>query len=140
LSVHRAPVSMLIAATFLVIDDHAESRFLLTKTLSRKFPHASILETDSAEQAFTLIRSGEITVVVCHRTFDIPGLDLIGEFRAAGFRMPILMVSGIEREEAALAAGANAFLHYDEWLRVGTVVESLLKPDEAITPSAEEIA
>jgi DNA-binding NarL/FixJ family response regulator len=128
-------VPTLTAPTFLVIDDHAESRFLLTKTLSRKFSCATILETDSADQAFALLRSGEVAVIVCHRTFDTPGLALVQEFRAAGFRMPILMVSGMEREQAALAAGANAFLHYDEWLRTGTVVESLLKMAEATMPT-----
>jgi hypothetical protein len=38
----------------------------------------------------------------------------------------LVMVSGIDRRQTALAAGANSFLHYDEWLRIGTVAGELL--------------
>jgi CheY-like chemotaxis protein len=112
--------------TFLVVDFHAESRYLLVKTLLRKFPNAIIHEVDDAEEAVGRVRGGEITAVITHRTFDVEGLALVREFRAADPVIPIVMVSGIDREEAALAAGANRFLHYDQWLRLGTVIESVL--------------
>jgi hypothetical protein len=37
-----------------------------------------------------------------------------------------MMSSGIDRREAALAVGADAFLTYDEWLTVGNRVSELL--------------
>lgn len=40
--------------------------------------------------------------------------------------VPIVMVSGIDRTQPALAAGADRFLLYDEWLRIGTMVQELL--------------
>ena len=41
------------------------------------------------------------------------------------------MVSGIDRAAEAVAAGANLFLNYDEWLRIGTVVAELLAGAQA---------
>lgn len=112
--------------TFLVVDDHAESRFLLVKTLKRKFPRAQILEADSEPQAMGLARRDDLCLIVTHRTFELPGVELVRTFRASNPRVAIVMVSGIDREEAALAAGANRFLHYDQWLRLGSLVEDLL--------------
>jgi cobyrinic acid a,c-diamide synthase len=51
---------------------------------------------------------------------------LVRILRAIDANVPIVMVSGIDRRQTALAAGAYAFLHYDEGLRIGTVVIELL--------------
>jgi hypothetical protein len=51
-----------------------------------------------------------------------------------------VMVSGMDREEAALAAGADVFLHYDEWLRIGSVVEQLLAAKSDTRPSGPHFA
>lgn len=112
---HPAPV-------FLVIDFHAESRFLLVKTLLRKFPGALVQECEDADIAAQLAASARLTAIVAHRTFETTGAELVKQLRAVDARIPIVMVSGIDREAEMLAAGANAFLHYDEWLRIGTVV------------------
>jgi DNA-binding NarL/FixJ family response regulator len=112
---------------FLVVDVHAESRFLLVKTLLRKFPDAIICEHDDAEHALAAVKQRDLAAIITHRTLDVPGVELVAEFRGADSNVPIVMVSGIDREAAALAAGASRFLHYDEWLRIGSVVEELLK-------------
>jgi DNA-binding NarL/FixJ family response regulator len=114
------------AVTFLVVDYHPESRYLLVKTLLRKFPGATILECDEAEQALKVSREVPLSAIITHRTVEETGADLVRQFRADHPRMPIIMVSGIDRQEAALAAGATCFLHYDEWLRIGSVVETHL--------------
>ena len=111
---------------FLVVDFHAESRFLLVKTLLRKFPGAAIFEEEDADRATELLRSRGMSAVITHRTFEVSGADLVARFRAVDAHVPIVMVSGIDRAEAALNAGANSFLHYDEWLRIGSVVEAHL--------------
>lgn len=115
------------AFKFLVVDFHAESRFLLVKTLLRKFPDADVIEEDDAERALKLARNGELHAIITHRTFEIEGIELVRQFRAVNFRVPIIMVSGIDREAPALAAGADSFLPYDEWLRIGTLVETHLE-------------
>jgi hypothetical protein len=43
-----------------------------------------------------------------------------------------VMVSGIDRTDAALRAGATCFLNYDEWLRVGSLVTDLLGRSQAV--------
>jgi DNA-binding NarL/FixJ family response regulator len=111
---------------FVVIDFHAESRFLLVRTLLRKFPGSVIHETDDADAAIALARAVPLTAVITHRTFEVEGIDLVRLLRSADPKVPIIMVSGMDRESQALAAGANAFLHYDQWLRIGTVVEQLV--------------
>ncbi|MDO8540347.1 MAG: hypothetical protein Q7S40_07880 [Opitutaceae bacterium] len=67
-----------------------------------------------------------MTLVISHRTFEFDGISLIREFRSRNPSVPILMMSGVDRRDAARAAGANAFLTYDEWLMVGNHVATML--------------
>jgi DNA-binding NarL/FixJ family response regulator len=124
------PPPMPSAATFIVIDFHHESRFLLVKTLRRKFPTARILEFDDADDAIAAARATDVLAVITHRTFEVEGAELVRRLRATNAFVPIIMVSGIDREEEALAAGANCFLPYDEWLRVGSVVAKQLGSED----------
>jgi CheY-like chemotaxis protein len=119
--------------TFLVVDHNRESRFLLVKTLLRKYPGCVIHETDDPEQAVTLAQRGGLTAIISHRTSEMLGVELVARFREVDLKVPIVMVSGIERTGPALRAGADCFLLYDEWLRIGTVVEQLLAHPRAHT-------
>src|SRR4051812_973498 len=110
----------------LVIDDNPESRFLLTKTLIRKFPQVILLECADAHSATRTVATEKLDVVILHRTADVLGVDLIQMLREASPTVPIIMVSGIDRSVEAMAAGANFFPSYDEWLRIGPVVAELL--------------
>jgi DNA-binding NarL/FixJ family response regulator len=112
---------------FVVIDFHSESRYLLVKTLRRKFPESVVHETDDAEQAIAVARLEPLAAIITHRTFEVEGVELVRLLREADPAVPIIMVSGIDREAAALRAGANCFLPYEEWLRVGSVVEAHLR-------------
>lgn len=124
---------------FLVIDENTDSRFLLVKTLLRKFPSALLQECHDADTAIATARSDKLTAIVAHRTYDYDGVTLVALLRRANPTVPIVMVSGIDRTPQALAAGANAFLSYDEWLRIGSVVgEVLEKPEEPPGASAME--
>lgn len=112
--------------TFLVIDDNPDSRFLLVKTLLRKFPQAAVEECHQPEVVVEKAVAGRPAAIVVHRTAEVDGVTLIGLLRRSLPVVPIVMVSGIDRTVQALAAGATRFLHYDEWLRIGTVVAQLL--------------
>jgi DNA-binding NtrC family response regulator len=116
---------------FLVIDDNGDSRFLLVKTLLRKFPDAIVQECQSTLPAIDSARTDEISTVVLHRAADADGELLIRLLRRVNATVPIIMVSGYDRSQMALAAGANAFLNYDEWLRIGSVVADLLQQTAA---------
>ena len=110
---------------FLIVDDNADSRFLLVKTLLRKFPQAILQETQDGESAVALMK-GHLDAVVVHRAAEIDGISLIRNLRQSNPTVPIVMVSGLDRSKAALEAGANTFLSYDAWLRIGTVVGELI--------------
>ena len=112
--------------TFLVVDDNADARFLLVKTLLRKFPRAVIHECQSAETAIEFARREAQSAIIVHRSVELAGLDLVRQLREAHPAVPIVMVSGVDRTAAAQAAGATAFLLYDEWLRIGTLIGDLI--------------
>lgn len=111
---------------FLVIDDNADSRFLLVKTLLRKFPSSVIHECQSSSAALVMAKSTDLTAIVSHRTAETDGISLLRELRSVNPSVPLVMVSGVDRQDLALAAGADRFLLYDEWLRIGTVVDELI--------------
>lgn len=112
--------------TFLVVDDNADSRFLLVKTLLRKFPTAIIRECQECVDAVKIAQLDTLAAIVAHRAADLDGISLIRELRAANPKVIIVMVSGLDRTESAIRAGATCFLNYDEWLRVGSLVTDLL--------------
>jgi DNA-binding NtrC family response regulator len=111
---------------FLVVDDNPDSRFLLTKTLMRKFPTALVIECADTGTALLAAENENPAGIVVHRTSEMGGLQLIPLLRHANRKAPIVMVSGIDRTAEAIEAGANYFLNYDEWLRIGSVVGGLL--------------
>jgi CheY-like chemotaxis protein len=111
---------------FLVIDDNADSRFLLVKTLLRKFPSAVVHECQSSAAALTMAKTTDLSAIISHRTTETAGIALLRELRQINATVPMVMVSGVDRRELAVAAGADRFLLYDEWLRIGTVVEELI--------------
>ena len=107
---------------FLVIDDHGDSRTFLTKTLLRKYPNSVVQECQNGDTAIALLRDERVSAVIAHRTFDYDGETLVRLLRKVGPNVPIVMVSGHDKRTVAFAAGADAFMHYDAWLTVGTVV------------------
>ncbi len=111
---------------FLIVDDNPDGRFLVSKTLLRKFPKSTIVECQTGEAALPIVEQEKLSLIVAHRTYEYDGTTLVRELRARNASVPILMMSGINREEVATAAGANAFLTYEEWLLVGNHVASLL--------------
>jgi DNA-binding response OmpR family regulator len=115
-------------AKFLLIDDVSENRFLLAKTLLRKFPNAVVQECQDSKTSVLVAGTEKLSAIVLHRAADLDALSLIREIRKASAGVPIIMVSGRDTMPEAIAAGANAFLNYDAWLRIGTVVEEILEP------------
>jgi DNA-binding NarL/FixJ family response regulator len=125
---------------FLVIDMHSESRELLVRTLRRKFPGAVVHESEDAAKAIEIARACDLRAIVAHRTFDMSGAELVRALRDADPNGVIVMVSGIDREEAANLAGANAFLPYDAWLRLGSLLESLISRNSGEQQQQPEVA
>lgn len=125
---------------FLIVDDNADSRFLLVKTLVRKFPQAVIQECTDGDVAVALTKSEKLDALVVHRAAEVDGLTLIRMLREARSDIPIVMVSGFDRSKQSIEAGATAFLSYDAWLRIGTVVADLLADAKRARPAADGVA
>jgi DNA-binding response OmpR family regulator len=123
---------------FLIVDDNPDSRFLLVKTLLRKFPQAVLKETQDGESSVNLARTEALDAVVVHRAAEIDGVSLIRLIRQANSTVPIVMVSGIDRSKAAVEAGASTFLSYEAWLRIGTVVAELIGSQSIASKSSAE--
>jgi response regulator RpfG family c-di-GMP phosphodiesterase len=121
------PTNCRIAAVkFLIIDDNPDNRFLLTKTLLRKYPAAALVECQSIGTAVRVLKNETIDLIVAHRATEVGGAELVREVRRVNTTTPIIAVSGVNRCRETLAAGANRFQLLDEWLMVGHVAAQLL--------------
>jgi len=121
---------------FVVIDDNADTRFIVVRSLAKTFPGATIKECADAQNALEAASTPAVSATVIHRTTEMTGLYFIQLLRKANPTVPILMVSGVDRTPAALAAGANAFVLFDQWQRIGLAVAELLSPKPATAPVA----
>lgn len=122
---------------FLIVDDVDENRFLIGKTLLRKFPGSLITECEDSAPALDAARLQAPALIIVHRTRDLDGVAVIRALRQISADVPIIMVSGRESCPEAIEAGANAFLNYDAWLRIATVAEEVMSPQfvKALTAS-----
>ena len=116
---------------FVVIDDNADTRFIVVRSLAKTFPAATIKECSDAQRALDAASAPSVSAAVIHRTTEMTGLYFIQLLRKANPTVPILMVSGVDRTPAALAAGANAFVLFDQGQRIGLAVAELVSPKPA---------
>ncbi|HEY1109706.1 MAG TPA: hypothetical protein VGE76_13755, partial [Opitutaceae bacterium] len=124
---------------FLIVDDNADARSLLTRTLIRKFPQSIASECGDANTAILIARSEKLTAIVVHRAGEVTGLELIPLLRKVAPTVPLVYVSGIDRSQAAIKAGATAFLNYDAWLGLGTLIAGLIEGPQTSTPSGSPL-
>jgi DNA-binding NarL/FixJ family response regulator len=127
---------MSIPLKVLVVDADQDGRYLLEKTILRKFPAAIIKVAKGADSGLAIAKDEKPAVIISHRTPEMSGVELVREFRALDPTVPIVMVSTVDRREVALSAGADAFLLYDEWLRVGSVIEGLLAERDGLASAS----
>lgn len=114
---------------FLVVDDDVDNRFLLSKTLIRKFPNAVLVECRSAEAAINILRNEALDLVVAHRSFEADGPELIRLLHDAAPHVPIVAISSVDNATPTVAAGAARFRLLDEWLLLGNTAVELLQPN-----------
>jgi CheY-like chemotaxis protein len=114
-------------ASFVIVDDVDDNRFLVSKALLRSFPSASIIECVDSSTALAAVQCEKPAAIIVHRSFDLNGPAMIRALRGVT-SIPIVMVSGRESCPEAIEAGANAFLNYEAWARIGTVIAEVLSP------------
>lgn len=120
--------------TFLLIDDKRETSYVLTKTLVRRFPAVNIYEAADKIGALEFARRKTLDAIIVRHVWDADVGTIIGELRAIRPTVPIVAVSSVDCAKAALASGADRFLNYEEWLRIGSVVAEVLGVGTGDTP------
>jgi DNA-binding NarL/FixJ family response regulator len=121
---------------FLIIDDNPDGRALLVHTLRRKYPTAIVQEAADSGAAIDAAAAEKWTAIVAHRGGGMDGESLVRALRAVAPETAILGVSGIDRSQPMMAAGATAFLHYDAWLMAGNAVERLIENERGSASSS----
>jgi CheY-like chemotaxis protein len=111
----------------LVIDHNPDSGSLLVRSLARKFPDAIIQLCKESRAAIEIVTTDKLDAVVLHRTEEDDAVSVIRTLRKLEQDLVIIAVSGIDRSEQVLAAGATGFMNYDQWLMIGSVVANALK-------------
>src|SRR3954471_14595365 len=104
----------------MLVEDNLDNRFLVSKTLRRKFPNALIVECSDSDDAIANLNAHQIAAIVLHRASDADALPMVEMLRKKT-QAPIIVMSGVDRSEDVLAAGAAGFLSYDAWLNIGNV-------------------
>ncbi len=96
----------------LVVDDHADTRQLLTRSLERA--SYGVKAVGSCEEAEAALALGPVDVVVLDVMLpDGSGIDLCGRLRAAKTEVPILLLTArgeVRDRVAGLDAGADDYL------------------------------
>jgi len=111
----------------LVVDHNADNGALLVRTLLRKFPAAAVQLCAETGTAVTLAATESIDAMVIHRTLEDSAAELTRSLRKLSPDAVIIVVSGVDRSQDVIAAGADDFLSYEAWLRIGTVVSAALE-------------
>jgi CheY-like chemotaxis protein len=114
------------ALRILIVDDNPDGLYLLSRTLLRCFPRAIVEDCVDLDAAVERVGKQSVSAVVVHRAHGLGGLETVTAIRAANRHVPIVYVSGVERSDEAIIAGATRFLNYDAWLRIGVVVAELI--------------
>jgi DNA-binding NtrC family response regulator len=119
----------------LVIDHNPDNGALLVRGLARKFPQAIIELCNELGTAVEAAATQQIDAVVLHRTEEDEAVAIIGILKNISPTLPIVVVSGVDRSEQVLRAGAAGFMHYDKWLMIGVIVDNVLKAEAERAPS-----
>jgi DNA-binding NtrC family response regulator len=127
---------LVIPRKLLVIDDNSEGGFLLVRSLARRFPGALIQLCKDSRTALESLAKGGTSAVILHKTHGHDAVSLIRSVRNMWPGLLIVAVSGADRSEQVLEAGATAFLNYDQWPTLGHVVAIALVDSQAAIISA----
>jgi CheY-like chemotaxis protein len=113
----------------LVTDDDVDKRALLSRAVSREFPHASVFECHSGQEALEYCAGNRVDAIITnHNMYPVNGIELVTTLRRCGSTVPIIMVSGHPdvRTEAE-AAGVDLFLEWNEPIKIGKPIAEFLR-------------
>jgi CheY-like chemotaxis protein len=113
----------------LLVDDNPDKRLVLARVITRQFPHASIFECHSGQEALDYFARNAVDAVVTDHSMEpVNGLELVTALRRQGSQVPIVMVSDhLELKPSAEAAGVNLFLGGISWPAMAPRLESFFR-------------
>lgn len=117
--------------SFLVVEDQPDNRALLINALMRKFPGSRLTTCDASAAVMKAVQASTLTAVIVHRASDADGLPRLEMLRTADSALPLILISSANNRTGAFEAGASAYLTYDSWVRIGAVVEDVLRTGSA---------
>lgn len=109
----------------LVVGDDDHTRFLIAKTLLRRFPQVVLLECIKGSSAVTTATFEPLDLVVVHRADDMSGLDIVRALRRVLPGLPLVLIGAEDRMDA-LAAGATRCLSKEDWMQAGSIASEII--------------
>lgn len=111
---------------FLLVDDVAENRLLISRALFKQFPNAVVCECQDAATATDFAARGGASAAVVHRTHEHDGASLVAFVRKGNLLLPVVMISGRQPPPLAAEVGADAVVGWDSWQGIVAVVARLV--------------
>lgn len=121
---------------FLLVDNVAENRFLISKALLKAFPDAVVSECQDTATAIALISSESCNVIIVHRARDLDGTTFIDLVRRYMPRAPIVLISEEATPPGSSQGAANRVVSWDAWQSIGSVCAELIAQNEKHWPSS----
>lgn len=115
---------------FLLVDNVAENRFLLSKALLKAFPDAVVSECQDTSTAIALISGESCSVIVVHQARDLDGSTFIDLVRRYVPRAPIVLISEEPTPPGSSQGAANRVVSWDAWQSIGSVCGELIAQNE----------
>ena len=115
---------------FLLVDDVAENRFLVSKALLKHFPDAIVMECQDSSTAMSIIRSENTSVGIIHRSRDIDGTTFVNLVRRCGSSLPLVLLSEEKPVPDPRESGATAVVSWDAWTTIGFTCADIIAEHE----------
>jgi len=111
---------------FLVVDDVAENRLLVSRVLFKQYPDAVVCECQDAGTATAFAALKEANVAIVHRTQEHDGAALVAFIRKGNPALPVVVLSGRRPAPIAAEIGADAVVGWDSWQGIVAVIARLI--------------
>ena len=111
---------------FLVCDCFEDNRWLVARALRAAFPSADIFECGTEDEAVQFVAMHKLAAIVVHRVAGLDHGETVNALRAVDNAVPIVMISGSDRQSVARESGATCFHLYDQWRTIPGVVKNLI--------------
>jgi CheY-like chemotaxis protein len=119
---------------FLLVDDVAENRLLITKTILKRFPNAVVHECQDAATAVAVAAHEHPSAVVAHRTAEVDGATLAAMIHRGNAAIPIVVMSGRPTQKTTLL-GVMAVIGWDEWQTTADILAEIVGARPGNRPS-----